>query len=71
MPKKLAVKKIPASKLNQDFDGVFDLVKLQPIGLTKNGRITAYLISASAYEALIKNLTSNYQVEGLLNIRAT
>lgn len=71
MSKKLAAKKIPASKLNQDFDGVFDLVKLQPIGLTKNGRVTAYLISASTYEALIKNLTINYQAKDLLNIRST
>ena len=71
MPKNFAVKKIPASKLSQDFDGVFDLVKLRPMGLTKNGRITAYLISAGTYEALIKNLLINYQIEHLLNIRST
>lgn len=54
MHKKAAVKKLPASKLTQDFDGVFSMVKLQPIALTKNRRIAAYLISASTYEALIE-----------------
>ncbi|WP_215299374.1 hypothetical protein [Polynucleobacter sp. AP-Nino-20-G2] len=71
MPKKSAVKKIPVYKLNQDFDGVFGLVKLQPIGLTKNGRIRAYLIPSSTYEALIKVSTINRQTVDLLNIRAT
>ena len=71
MSKNFAVEKISTSELNKDFDGVFDLVKLRPIGLTKNGRISAYLISASTYEDLIKKLIINYQIEDLLNIRAT
>ena len=71
MSKNFPVKKISTSELNKDSNGVFDLVKLRPIGLTKNGRITAYLISASTYEALIKNLSINYQIEDLLNIRST
>lgn len=71
MTKKFSVKKISTSELNKDFDGIFDLVKLRPIGLTKNGRITAYLISASAYEDFIKNLVINYQIEDVLNIRST
>lgn len=71
MTKKFSVKKISTSELNKDFDGVFDLVTIQPIGLTKNGRVTAYLISASTYEDLIKNLVINYQIEDVLNIRST
>lgn len=71
MQKRAAVKKFPASRLNQGFDDLFSMVKLQPIALTKNRQIVAYLISASAYETLIKDSTMNRQIVDLLNIRAT
>jgi PHD/YefM family antitoxin component YafN of YafNO toxin-antitoxin module len=71
MQKRAAVKKFPASKLNQGFDDLFSMVKLQPVALTKNHQIVAYLISASTHEALINDSTINRQIVDLLNIRAT
>jgi len=47
------------------------MVKLQPVALTKNHQIVAYLISASTHEALINDSTINRQIVDLLNIRAT
>jgi PHD/YefM family antitoxin component YafN of YafNO toxin-antitoxin module len=71
MNKNLAIKKISLSRLNRNFDAVFNSLISEPVALTKNGRITAYLISASAYESLIQNAGVSNQIEGLFNIRAT
>lgn len=71
MNKNLAIKKISLSRLNRNFDAVFNSLISEPVALTKNGRITAYLISASAYRALIQNAEMHNQIQDLFNIRAT